>query len=177
MRSPFRYAIFEAVCACSVAAAVVAFAGCGSDAHHTDGGAHMDADFAICQDTPAVTYEQGMMVTSTAGTYVATLVSAVTASNPSIQGPEVAKDNVWVVAVTDAASGMPADVMLTAQRPTMPLHGHGSPDTPVVTPGDPGTFTITMLNFFMAGYWEFKLDLQPATGAADRVTFAICVPS
>ena len=173
MRSPFRYAVFAA---CVIAPAI-AFAGCGSDAPLTGGGAQMDADFNICQDTPAVPYQQGMTVTSTSGAYVATLVSAVTESNPSIQGFAVDKHNVWVVSVTDAASGMPADVMLTAQRPTMPLHTHGSPDMPVVTPGDTGTFTITMLNFFMAGYWEFKLDLQPATGAADRVTFAICVPS
>jgi hypothetical protein len=169
--------MFKAADACCVVAAAIAFAGCGSDGHHTDGGAQMDADFNICQDTPAVMYEQGMKVTSTSGAYVATLVSAVTETNPQVQGPKVADDNVWVVSVTDAASGMPADVMLTAQRPTMPLHTHGSPDVPVVTPGDPGTFTISTLNFFMAGYWEFKLDLQPATGAADRVTFAICVPS
>ena len=38
------------------------------------------------------------------------------------------------------------------------------------------TFTISEIGFFMAGYWEMKLDLQPAAGAADRVTYAICVP-
>jgi hypothetical protein len=106
---------------------------------------------------------------------VATLVSAVTEGNPPIPAPEVGTDT-FVVAVTDAASGTPADVTLTAQRPTMPLHGHGSPSFPVVTPGETGTFTISEIGFFMAGYWEMKLDLQPAAGAADRVTYAICVP-
>jgi hypothetical protein len=172
MRSPFRYAIFAYV----VAGGAIAIAGCGSDAHHDDAGMHMDADFATCQDTPAVTYMPGLMVTSTSGAYVAELVSAVTEGTPPIPSVEVGVDT-FVVSVTDAASGMPAAVTLTAQRPTMPQHGHGATIDPVVTPGDPGTFTISMLKFFMAGYWELKLDLQPATGAADRVTFAICVPS
>ena len=140
-------------------------------------GIHMDADFAVCEGTPAVTYTQGIMVTSTSGAYAATLVSAVTEGTPPIPMPEVGLGT-WVVSLTDVASGMPAaDVALTAQRPTMPLHGHGASNFPEVTPGDPGTFTIAKLNFFMAGYWELKLDLQPTTGAADRVTFAICVPS
>jgi hypothetical protein len=135
----------------------------------------MDADFAVCQDTPAVMYTPGMTVSSTSGAYVAALVSAVTEGTPPIPAPEVGTDT-WVVSVTDAVSGMPADVTMTAQRPTMPQHGHGATNTPVVTPGDPGTFTISEITFFQAGYWELKLDLQPAAGAADRVTFAICVP-
>ena len=171
MRSPFRCAIFAG----SVALAAIAFAGCGSDAHHTDGGANMDADFSKCLDTPAVMYMPGMEVTSTSGAYVVELVSAVTEGPPPIPSVEIGVDT-FVVSVTDAASGMPADVMLTAQRPTMPRHNHGAPIDPVVTPGDPGTFTISMLKFIMGGYWELKLDLQPATGAADRATFAICVP-
>jgi hypothetical protein len=176
MRRPFRYAICEVVCACVIAGGAIAFAGCGSDGHQHDAGAHMDADFAICQETPAVMYTPGMTVTSTSGAYVAALVSAVTEGTPPIPSVEVGVDT-WEVSVTDAASGMPAAVTLTAQRPTMPLHGHGAPIDPVVTPGSAGTFTISMIKFFMAGYWEFKMDLQPATGAADRVTFAICVPS
>ena len=175
MRSPFRYATFERLCASVVAAGAIAFAGCGSDAPQSDGGMHMDADFATCVDTPAVPYTPGMMVTSTSGAYVVALVSAVTDGTPPIPSPEIGLDT-FVVAVTDAASGLPADVTLTAQRPTMPRHGHGAPIDPVVTPGDPGTFTISMLKFIMGGYWELKLDLQPTTGAADRATFAICVP-
>ena len=171
MRSPFRYAIF----ACVVAGGPIAIEGCGSHAHHDDAGMQMDADFATCEDTPAVMYMPGLMVTSTSGAYVATLVSAVTEGTPPIPSAEIGLDT-FVVAVTDAASGMPAAVTLTAQRPTMPRHGHGAPIDPVVTPGDPGTFTISMLKFIMGGYWELKLDLQPAMGAADRVTFSICIP-
>ena len=108
MRGPSRSALFATI----AAAGVSAFAGCGSDAHQADAGIHMDADFSVCQDTPAVTYTPGMMVTSTSGAYVATLVSAVTEGNPPIPAPEVGTDT-FVVAVTDATSGMPADVMLT----------------------------------------------------------------
>ena len=171
MARRFLYAILT----CIVAGGAFAFAGCGSDAQHPDGSVHMDADFAVCIDTPAVTYVPGMMVTSRSGAYVVELVSAVTEATPPIPGPEVG-DGIWDVAVTDAASGMPADVMLTAQRPTMPLHGHGAPYDPVTTPGDPGRFTISKLKFIMAGYWEEKLDLQPPAGEADLATFAICVP-
>jgi hypothetical protein len=170
MRSRFRCAFLASI----AAAGAIAFAGCGSDAQQTDAGMQMDADFTVCQGTPAVTYMPGMTVTSASGAYVAALVSAVTEGDPPVDGPEVG-DDTFVVSVTDAASGAPAPVMLTAQRPTMPMHGHGAPNFPVVTPGDPGAFTISEIGFFMAGYWELKLDLQPPSGAADRVTFAICV--
>ena len=58
----------------------------------------------------------------------------------------------------------------------MPLHGHGATTFPMVTPGDPGKYTVSKIDFFMAGYWEQKLDLQPASGTADKAVFAICVP-
>jgi hypothetical protein len=171
MRRRVRYAFLTSI----VAAGASALAGCGSSAQLTDGGMQMDADFTVCEGTPAVMYTPGMTVTSTSGAYVATLVSAVTDGTPPINTPEVGTDT-FVVSFTDAASGMPASVAMTAQRPTMPLHGHGAPNTPVVTAGDPGTFTISKIGFIMAGYWELKLDLQPTAGAADHVTFAICVP-
>jgi hypothetical protein len=65
---------------------------------------------------------------------------------------------------------------MTAERPWMPLHGHGATTYPLVSPGDPGQFTVSKMSFFMAGYWEVKLDLQPPSGAADKLTFAICIP-
>ncbi len=79
--------------------------------------------------------------------------------------------------MTDAAGGAPAAVTMTAERPWMPLHGHGATTFPLVTPGAPGVFTVSGMSFFMAGYWEVKLDLQPTSGAADKLTFAICVPA
>ena len=48
------------------------------------------------------------------------------------------------------------------------MHDHGATTYPVVTPGDPGTFTISEIDFFMAGYWELKLDLLPTAGDRRR---------
>ena len=161
---------------CVVASGAGTLVGCGSDAAQPiDAGGPQDADFAICEMTPAVTYMPGMQVTSTLGAYVGTLVSAQTARTPPVTVPEVG-EGTWVVSVTDAVAGTPADVTMTAERPWMPLHGHGATTYPAVSPGDPGQFTVSKMSFFMAGYWEVKLDLQPASGPADKLTFAICIP-
>ena len=164
---------------CLVAAGVSLLSGCSSDADFKPdaaGPGPTDADFAVCQGTPAVTYVPGMHVTSTSGAYVGTLVSAETAGTPPVPAPEVGLGT-WVVSVTDAAAeGTPSNVTMTAERPWMPLHGHGATTYPLVTPGAPGVFTVSGMSFFMAGYWEVKLDLQPTSGAADKLTFAICVP-
>jgi hypothetical protein len=144
-------------------------AGCGSD--H---GGH-DPDFVVCEGTPAVKYTPGIFVTSTSGAYRATLDSAITVGPPAADSPEVGWGT-WVVSVTDAAAGTPADVSVTAERPWMPRHGHGATTYPVVTPGVPGTFTVSEINFFMAGYWELSLNLTPPGGVPDDAAFAICIP-
>ena len=150
-------------------------AGCSSDAQQTsDAAVSRDADFSVCQGTPAVTYRPGMNVMSTSGAYLATLDSAVTEGTPPIVGPDIGLDT-WSVSITNA-DGTAAEVTMTAERPWMPLHGHGATTFPMVSPGDPGKFTITGIDFFMAGYWEQKLDLQPTSGTADKAAFAICVP-
>jgi hypothetical protein len=153
----------------------VAFGGCGSGGQQQDAVAQ-DADFLSCLDTPAVDYTPGMTARSTSGAYVAAIVSAKTdiEGAPSVDTAASGFDT-WVVSLTDATAGTPADVSLTAEKPWMPKHGHGSPTFPVVTAGDPGAFTLSQINFFMTGYWSVPLDLQPASGAADKVTFAICL--
>jgi hypothetical protein len=83
----------------------------------------------------------------------------------------------WVVNVTEATGGAPADVVMTAERPFMPRHGHGATTTPPVTPGSAGMFTVTKMDFFMPGYWQVVLDLQPPGGTADTLTYAVCIPS
>src|SRR5262245_6954150 len=172
----------SATLAGAVAAASGMFAGCGSSPGQPpdagDGGDPQDADFDPCKDTPAVMYMPGMFVTSTLGAYVVTLVSAKTEftdGTPTVDHPEVGL-GLWVVAVTDAATSAPAAVTLTAERPTMPRHTHGASTYPLVTPGDTGTFTLSKIDFFMPGYWEQRVNLQPASGTADRAAFAICVP-
>lgn len=40
-----------------------------------------------------------------------------------------------------------------------------------------GLFTVAAVDFFAGGYWQLYLDLIPSAGAADPVTFDICVPT
>jgi hypothetical protein len=157
----------------TLAAGAAMLAGCGSDGQQVDAAV---PDFSVCLDTPGIPYEPGIFVTSRLGAYRATLVSAVTEGPPLVDSPQIGKNNTWVVSVTDAMTGTPADVTLTSDRPWMPKHNHGATTDPVVTPGDPGMFTISGLDFFMAGYWQLKLNLVPTSGDPDDATFSICVP-
>jgi len=167
----------SAILTCVVAGAV-GLAGCSSDAGGTPtDAASQEADFAQCADTPAVPYMAGVKVTSTSGAYVVTLVSAKTDfsdGSPSVDYATVGEDT-WVLSVTNAADGTPADMTMTAERPTMPRHGHGAATYPTVTPGDAGAFTMSGIIFFQAGYWEQILNLMPASAAADKAKFAICI--
>src|SRR5215813_1257441 len=97
----------SAILTCLVGAGASMLPACGDDGHQADGG-HTDADFVVCQDTPAVEYMPGILVTSTSGAYVATLVSSTTETMPPVDSVEVGLDT-WVVSVTDAVAGTPAD--------------------------------------------------------------------
>ena len=59
----------------------------------------------------------------------------------------------------------------------MPVHKHGGATIPAIMAAQGGgVFTVSGIDFFMGGYWELYLDLQPAGAAtADRVTFSICI--
>jgi hypothetical protein len=171
MRRRFGFAGLPSILV-AVATGAAMLAGCGSDGQKVDA---IVPDFSVCKDTAGIPYEPGMFVTSRLGGYVATLVSAVTVGPPQVDSPQIGKGT-WVVSITDASAGSAADVTLTSDRPWMPKHNHGAPTDPVVTPGDPGTFTISALDFFMAGYWQLKLNLVPPSGDPDDATFSICVP-
>ena len=129
--------------------------------------------------SPAVDYMPGLMATSMSGAYVATLVSATTMfSDGSSTDTAATGTDAWVVSIAnagDAAPPGPADVTVTAEKPWMPKHTHGSPTFPTVIMGDPGMFTESEMIIFQTGYWSVTLDLQPPSGAADKVTFAICI--
>ena len=146
-------------------------AGCGPDGQQVDAG----PDFSVCKDTDGIPYAPGIFVTSKLGGYRATLVSAVTDGPPQVDSPQIGLGT-WVVSVTDAATSTPAEVTMTSERPWMPKHNHGATTYPVVTPTEPGTYTISGIDFFMAGYWQLKLNLVPASGDPDDATFSICVP-
>jgi len=137
-----------------------------------------DADFSKCKDTPAVVYMPGLMpmATSTSGLWMGTLVSIHSDGPPALDTPQLGL-NTWVFVITDAA-GSPAQVTFTAERPWMPMHGHGQSTDVVITPGDAGTYTISGIDPFQAGWWEIKLDMPPSDGGADdKMAFDVCVPS
>src|SRR5262249_14252459 len=101
-----------------------AVAGCGSHGQQPTAGAAQDAVFVQCANSPAVDSAPGIMVASASGAYVPTLVSSKTAfaAGPSADTAATGTD-AWMVSVDNAADagGGPADVMMTAQRPWMPL--------------------------------------------------------
>lgn len=102
----------------------------------------------------------------------ATVVSFV-AADPA---PPAMGDNTWTVTVSDPGGEPLADASITAVTPKMPDHGHGTPVEAVATAtANPGEFTITPVNLFMAGYWEVTLDIDAGGGTTDSVVFAFCV--
>jgi hypothetical protein len=171
----------SAILTCLVAATGGA-AGCSSDpgqAPMTDAAVMShDADFSKCQDTPAVVYVAGSMpmATSSSGLWMGTLVSIHSDGPPALDTPQLGL-NTWVFVLKDAATGAPAQVSLIAERPWMPMHGHGQSTDVVVTPGDAGMYTISGIDPFQAGWWEIKLDMPPIEGVDDKMAFDICVPS
>ena len=174
MRRRFGFAGLPSISFALIAlgAGAAMLGGCGSDGQQVGA---IVPDFSVCKDTAGIPYESGIFVTSRLGAYRATLVSAVTDGPPQVDSPQIGLGT-WVVSLTDATTGAPADVTMTSERPWMPKHNHGATTYPVVTPGDPGMYTVSEIDFFMAGYWQLKLNLVPASGDPDDVTFSICVP-
>lgn len=135
-------------------------------------------DFSACANTPAIIYMPGMSQVSTGGGFTATVNAASTAANagaPAVNSPAIGFDT-WIVAITDTTGAPVTDLTVTADKPRMPIHGHSASTFPQVSPQGDGVYVVSEINFFMSGYWEMALELTPATGAADRVAFPICIP-
>jgi hypothetical protein len=170
--------------------------GCGgSKTAMTTGPISTDADFSVCSGTPAVHYAPGINVLSDSGAYRAAIVTASTDQGSTAPVPTAAIGyDTFTVAVTAVAggagsdAGAPAPDGLTMTTPSiggsgkpadpfMPQHGHGAATVPTVTAQGGGAFSVAAIDFFMAGYWELYLDLTPPGGAADPLTFKICIPN
>lgn len=82
-----------------------------------------------------------------------------TAMSPS--APEKG-DNAWTVQVTGPT------VVSVEATPFMPEHGHGTSPASFmgVATGEPGTYTVSEMPFFMAGLWEVTVT---ATDSEDNV--------
>lgn len=130
-----------------------------SDTHDaTEGETHGEAD---CE---AETRDDEFMVglSKSGASVTVTFVSA----DPA---PPGMGDNTWMVSLSDP------DASVTAVTPYMPDHGHGTPVEAIVNATDPGEFTITPVNLFMAGLWEVTLDILTGAGTTEQVVFAFCV--
>ena len=94
---------------------------------------------------------------------------------PAVDAPAIGLDT-WTIAITEGSDAAVTELTVTADKPRMPIHGHGASTFPQVTPQDGGVYVVSEINFFMAGYWEMALELHPADGASDRIAFPICIP-
>lgn len=152
------------------AAALCALGGCGSGSSGaSDGAATDDGSLFSCEsETRAIAFATGVERMSDGGGYRARVTSA-------MPGVPTKGTDTWTVTILDAG-GSPVDDALTKVVPFMPDHNHGTSVKAAVTANGGGGYTITPLYFFMAGYWEVTLTLQPATGTADSVMFPVCVP-
>jgi hypothetical protein len=182
---------------CATALLGLLAGGCGSSSPAVGGGP-TDADFAVCSGTPAVRYAPGMSVRSASGAYTASIESAVTQVSGNVQVPApaigIAAFTVAVMAAADggveggaaqdAGASVPAALSMSAPavpstvpgNPWMPVHLHGGSTAVDVVDQGQGTFAVSAVDFFMGGYWQLYLDLVPAAGVTDRVTFSICIP-
>ncbi len=170
--------------------------GCGSKTATATGQISTDADFSVCSGTPAVRYTPGLSVLSASGAYRAAIVTASTDQGSGAPVPTAAIGyDTFTVAVTavsagdagsDAGAPPPDGLTMTTPAigggsgkpadPYMPVHLHGASTVPTITAQAGGTFSVAAIDFFMAGYWELYLELTPPGGAADPLTFKICIP-
>jgi hypothetical protein len=171
----------------------VGAAGCQSTAATNAPPPITDADFAVCEGTPAVHYAPGVSVVSASGAYRASLRTASTDQGGAtpVLTAAIGLDT-FTVAVTmvagdagaDAGVPAPGDLVMAAPPktqtipadPYMPIHGHGGSTLPTITAMGGGLYSVANLDFFMGGYWDLYLNLTPAGGTPDLVTFPICIP-
>jgi hypothetical protein len=150
-------------------AAVVCLSAC--DEAGSEGGESGDTQIAgPCDDEPrAMEYAAGLQVTSDAELFRAALIDA----SPA---PPARFVNDWQLEFELVGEASLDDLQVEV-TPWMPDHGHGSANPISIKAGDiAGSYSVTNIDLFMAGYWEVHLDLEAADGSwSDRATFAFCV--
>jgi hypothetical protein len=73
-------------------------------------------------------------------------------------------------------SAAPVPGLSIKVTPFMPDHQHGTSIKAAVTDNGDGSYTITPLYLYMAGYWEITLDVAAAgSTAADSVVLPVCI--
>jgi hypothetical protein len=128
-----------------------------------------DAGFYSCAtETRAVADPTGLDKMSMKASYDVKLTTAAPA--PAIKGT-----NTWTVNVADA-SAAPVPGLSIKVTPFMPDHEHGTSIKAAVTDNGDGSYKITPLYLYMAGYWEITLDFAAAGSAPeDTVVLPVCI--
>ena len=176
-----RFAIVNGVLLVGVIAAL-AGSGCKSNgAAADDSGVVADADFVSCAaEIRAPPFQQGFQVTSHSGTYLLKVLknTFTDASNQVLTIDPAKGVDVWTIEIDTAAASTPVAGMSITVRPYMPDHFHGTTSVGVMPVGG-GTYTISPLNLYMAGYWEITFNLTDMSGDApvtDSAMVPICIP-
>lgn len=137
----------------------------GDGSEKTDGA----SEGACASDTKAEPYSAGMSKTAASGMTV-----AITNANPA--PPRKGPENVWTLDVKDS-SGAPiagATVAVTCLMTHAAVPSHGCPVDPEVADKGNGTYEVTALYFNMIGHWDVTIDVTPASGQMESVTFPMC---
>ena len=149
-----------------VLAATTLSVGCSSH-HATEDQA--DADFYDCTTEPRAVAAVPGLVVGAPGSMSATLESL----QPTVvkKGP-----NTWQIRLTDGAGAALAGASVKAV-PFMPDHGHGPTVKVGVQDLGDGSYVLTPLYLFMAGYWEITVTAVSADRQSDgTMMFPVCVP-
>jgi hypothetical protein len=108
-------------------------------------------------DTGTISATAAAVVTSDGGSYRISLHSA----------PDAAPSrgvNTLRLVVTKVADDTPVSDLQLDVVPWMPAMGHGTSVKPSVEPGpEPGSYTVTNVNLFMAGLWEIRTTIGGST--------------
>ncbi len=139
--------------------------GGGGGSGGSSGGGGSGGMVAECTGTE--TFSAGIEKTGDNGTVKVTIESG----DPA---PPQVGNNTWMLMITDA-SGAPINDATVSVTPFMPVHGHGTPVTAVITPKGGGSYEADKVNFVMPGPWEITIDVSLTGGGSDSVMFPFCV--
>ncbi len=102
----------------------------------------------------------------TSDTSVAEVVSALTISAQFDSAAPKTGQNHLLITVLDGAGGGVEGATLTVV-PTMPMMGHGSTETPVISELGDGVYDAFPVTFQMPGMWKIEIDAELGDVNAD----------
>ncbi len=145
----------------------LACAGCSSGS----GSNGHDASAGVSQGDAAST-AQGLDGTVTDGAEQALAIAATFDPDPPVVGK-----NALLLQVSHPGGEPVVGAQITVDV-EMPVHGHGSPDVPVVTEEGNGSYRAEPITFSMPGPWEITIDVtDPATGAVGHKVLSVDIGS